>query len=152
VPDRVVVEPASMELLESIELLLFGAVGLTSVALSSATAADLTLQQWRALVVIARSDGIGVGDVAARVGTTLPSSSRLVSRLQRRGLVTIGRDDVDRRRSVLRPTEAGTAAYESVITRRRELLYSTLAGTLDMLPADLRGGLAALAKALSRYE
>jgi DNA-binding MarR family transcriptional regulator len=149
---RLAAQPIPHEVLESLELLLFGAVGLTSVALTAAAAADLTIQQWRALVVIARLDSIGVGEVAARVGTTLPSASRLIGRLERRGLVATSRDEVDRRRTMVRTTPEGTATFNAVVARRRELMHAALAGNLRRLPTDLQGGLAALAQALGRYE
>lgn len=149
---RLATSSIPLEVLESLELLLFGAIGLTSVALTAAAASDLTIQQWRALVVIARADGIGVGDMAARVGTTLPSASRLVGRLERRGLVETARDDADRRRTIVRTTPAGRSAFEEIVARRRELMHAALTANLERLPPDLSGGLAALARALGRYE
>ena len=37
------------DVIESLELLLFGAIGMTTIALADASASDLTLSQWRAL-------------------------------------------------------------------------------------------------------
>ena len=121
-------------LVSALEGLVVGAVGLTTAALDSfAPNIDLPLQQWRALVVIARSDGIRMGEVAQRVGTTPPSASRLVRRLERRGLVSLERDETDRRAIIIRPTPAGTELWATLVDHRRQLI----ARLLDDLPRPL---------------
>ncbi len=141
------------EIFEPLELLIFGAIGLTSFALADASASDLTLSQWRALVVIGRrSDRVRVGEIAARVGMSLPSTSRLVTRLERRGYVVTERDESDRRATLVRLTPAGRRVREAVIARRRELFAAAVEAQGRDLPNDLPRGLAALAAALDRYE
>lgn len=140
------------EVLESLELLLFSAIGMTSVALAEASAADLTLVQWRALVVIGRTDGLRVGDVATRIGLSLPSTSRLVGRLQRRGHVVTERDPQDRRATLVRMTPSGRRVRKAVINHRRRLMADAIAARVGPLPAGLGEGLAALAAAFDRYE
>jgi DNA-binding MarR family transcriptional regulator len=130
----------------------YAAIGLTSFALASAGASDLTLPQWRALVVIGRDEGLRVGAVASRIGTSLPSTSRLVLRLERHGYVSTDRDQTDRRATVVRLTSEGRAVRARVVERRRELVLSAIdAGALP-LPRDLSGGLSVLARALGPYE
>ena len=64
-----------------------GAVGVTARAVAEA-APELSLLQWRVLVVLAGSpDGRTVSEVADRIGSRLPATSRLLGRLRRRGLV-----------------------------------------------------------------
>ncbi len=142
----------SADLLDALELLMFGAIGMTSVALAESAATDLTLAQWRALVVIGRSDGQRVGDVGSRIGMSLPSASRLIRRLERRGYVSIERDETDRRATLVRLTDDGRRTRAAVIARRRELMTSALAQRPGRLPKDLTLGLVSIAQALEFYE
>lgn len=149
---RIFEQPAeiSEELFEAIELILFGAIGLTSFALAEASPVDLTLHQWRALVVIGRAQTIRVGEVAMQIGTPLPATSRLLSRLERRGLLASARDEQDRRVSNVWLTASGQAVRDAVILRRRRLMESALAGR-GGLPQDLAGGLEALGRAFAPF-
>jgi DNA-binding MarR family transcriptional regulator len=144
--------PVPTEVLDPVERLLFEAIGLTSVALGAAAATDLTLPQWRALVVVGRSDGIRVGELGGRVGMSLPSASRLVRRLERQGYVTTARDQRDGRATQVWLTDTGRAVREAVIVRRRELVELALAPHGSRLPGDLAAGLAVIAEALAPYE
>jgi DNA-binding MarR family transcriptional regulator len=141
----------SEELLEAIELLLFGAIGLTSFALAQSSPADLTLHQWRALVVIGRAGTIRVGEVALQIGTALPATSRLLSRLERRGYLTSTRDEKDRRAINVRLSPSGELVRIAVIERRRQLMQDALAKHPGPLPNDLAHGLHALGKAFAPY-
>ncbi len=140
------------EILDSLELLLFGAIGMTTIALAEASASDLTLSQWRALVVIGRVDAIRVGDTAARIGMSLPSTSRLLARLEKRGYLHSERDESDRRATLVRLTAAGSGVRAAVIARRRELMTAAVSAHATRLPKDLSKGLATLAEAFDRYE
>ena len=140
------------EILECLELVLFGAIGMTTVALSEAAATDLTLQQWRALVVVGRGDGIRVGEAAVRIGMSLPSASRLIRRLERRGYLSTERDESDRRGTIVRLTAEGARIRADVIARRRRLMNQALAQHSTRLPKDLSRGLRTIADAFARYE
>lgn len=131
---------------------MFGAIGMTTVALSEGQASDLTLPQWRALVVIGRADTIRVGDAAARIGMSLPSASRLIRRLESRGYLTTERDETDRRATLVRLTAEGHRVRAEVIARRRELMNHALETHATRLPKDLARGLETIAKAFDRYE
>ena len=74
-----------------------------------------------------------MGEVAQRVGTTPPSASRLVRRLERRGLVSSERDETDRRAIIIRPTPAGTDLWSTLVDHRQQLI----ARLLDDLPRPL---------------
>jgi len=133
---------ADARVVEALERLVTAAVGLTTVALGEAgVASELTLPQWRILVVVAQSDGSRVGEVAARIGVSLPAASRLVRRLERRGLVTAIRDERDRRATIVRPTEAGFRLWEDVAGRRRRRLVAALEVLQEPLPAGFGRGL-----------
>jgi DNA-binding MarR family transcriptional regulator len=140
----------SEDLFEAIELLVFGAIGLTSFALAQASPVDLTLSMWRGMVVIGRAGPIRVGEVALQIGTSLPATSRLLARLERRGFVASARDEGDRRATNVWLTALGHDVREAVIRRRRELMQAALA-TRGPLPKDLTRGLHALGKAFAPY-
>jgi DNA-binding MarR family transcriptional regulator len=140
------------DILDSLQAIMYGAVGMTTVALARASAGELTLSQWRALVVIGRNDGVHVGDISAAVGMSLPSTSRLVRRLERRGLVSTARDEADRRATLVRMTAAGRRLRNRVVDRRRDLMDAALAANVRRLPKNLSTGLAVIARALEAYE
>jgi DNA-binding MarR family transcriptional regulator len=131
---------------------MYGAVGMTAIALSAASAGELTLSQWRALVVIGRNERVRVGDISAAIGMSLPSSSRLVRRLERHGLVTTERDEEDRRATLVRMTQKGTRLRNRVLDRRRALMDAALTAHVRRLPRNLSTGLATIARALEAYE
>ena len=111
-------------LADGLERIAVGAVGLTTRALASGdTGFELTFQQWRALLVLGEEpDGARVGEVAARVGVTLPATSRLLRRLERRGLVALSVDELDRRATRARLTDRGGTARERILAHRRAKL------------------------------
>ena len=122
-----------------LEAIVFGAIAVTARALGAA-GVELTLPQWRALVVIGGSaSGSSVTAVAERLGSELSPTSRLIGRLERRGLVVTGKSDRDRRVTRVRLTDEGRALRRQVIERRRLLLAEVLAsvGVIDVAGADL---------------
>jgi DNA-binding MarR family transcriptional regulator len=147
-------EPAAddqPDLAQPLERLMRAAVGLTTVALSDAAPPDLTLQQWRALVVLGRDGTLRVGDVAARIGISLPSASRLVGRLEEHGYVSTARDERDRRGTIVSLTDHGARVRRAVIERRRFLMLGALGADATSFAPGLGPQLAALAKAFERY-
>ena len=77
-------------ILEAIDELALALVAVTARALSEAVNdLDLTLSQWRVLVVIGqRKRPLRVGEIATRIEASLPSTSRILRRLERRGLIS----------------------------------------------------------------
>jgi DNA-binding MarR family transcriptional regulator len=139
------------ELFEAIELVIFGAIGLTSFALAQASTAELTLHQWRALVVIGRAGTIRVGEVALQIGTAMPATSRLLSRMERRGLVASSRDETDRRATNVTLTPYGDEVRLAVIERRRQLMLQAIRRQGRQLPRDLKRGLDVLGRSFAPY-
>jgi DNA-binding MarR family transcriptional regulator len=136
-----------------LERIAVGAVDLTTRALTHAAAGfDLTFPQWRALLVLGEEqDGARIGAVAARVGVTLPATSRLLRRLERRGLTTLAIDEQDRRATRARLTDRGREVRAAILAHRRAAMQE-IAGTLaapDRL--DLASGLRAIAAGLDRF-
>ncbi len=85
------------------------------------------------LAVIHSNPGIGVAEVAAREGTSAPSVSNHIDRLESSGLVTRTRvDGGDRRRVGLTCTAEGARVLRAVRSRRT----AWLAARLRDLPDD----------------
>jgi DNA-binding MarR family transcriptional regulator len=135
-------------IVDALERLVVAGVALTTRSLSTARAdLDLTLAQWRVLVVLGdASDGATISQVAGRIGVTLPATSRQLRRLARRGLVEIGPDEGDRRAMRVRMTGLGHAAREDVVAfRKKELAKVAATLRLDKATANQ---LARIAKAM----
>lgn len=106
-----------------IERLLSAGIGITAVALAETPeVGELTLAQWRALVVAAGNDGVRIGELATRLGLSVPAASRLVRRVERRGLVSTARAEDDRRATNVSLTAAGRRTVDAVVGRRRRLI------------------------------
>ena len=143
---------ADRGLVEALERLVVGAVGMTAVALAEfSPAAELTLQQWRALIVVAGADGVRIGEIGSRLGMAPPSISRLVRRLERRGLVTSARDEADRRGTIVRPTALGLELRASLVDYRHRLIGDLLDTMSTPLPVGLADDLEQLDRAFARY-
>ena len=140
-------------LADDLERIAVGAVGLTTRALAQAdTGFELTFPQWRALLVLGEeADGARIGEVAARVGGTLPATSRLLRRLERRGLTVLSVDELDRRATRARLTDHGRTVRETILAHRRAVLREIA----DALPQSeqrrLKDGLRAIAVGLERF-
>lgn len=141
-------------IIDAVERLMVEAIGVTTVALAQAAPdVDLTVAQWRGLVVVGSSPGgIRVGEIAARIGSAVPTTSRLVRRLERRGLVVAERDEADRRATLVRLTESGETIRTAIVERRRQLVRDALSARPEALSAELSGGLTEIEAALHRYE
>lgn len=114
---------------ESLERIVFAGVALTTVAFSRAQPAfELNFPQWRVLVILGgASEGVRIGDVARLVGVTVPATSRQLRRLERKGLITVRRDERDGRASLASLTPEGRAARASIIEYRRSRILEVAA-------------------------
>ena len=139
---------ANRAVVDAIERFVFAGVALTARTLAQARGdLDLTLAQWRVLVILGDAkDGTTVSAVAAQVGVTLPATSRQLRRLARRGLVEVGPDQRDRRARRVRLTSAGRSARDEVVKLRRERI-AAVAAELHLDPA-LAAHLARIADAV----
>ena len=153
-PARDALPPSATDALtDHLERIAVGAVGLTTRALAQADAGfDLTFPQWRALLVLGEdADGARVGEVATRVGVTVPATSRLLRRLERRGLTTLSVDERDRRATRARLTDRGRTVRGAILTQRAEALREIVSHLSDPELLDLREGLRAIAVELERF-
>ncbi len=139
------------DLAEVVERLVVAGVGLTTRALAEASPGlDVTFPQWRVLLVLGdEPDGATVSEVAARVGVTLPATSRQLRRLERRGLVSIAPDELDRRAVRSRLTAHGAATRTAILSYRRDRIAETT-DRLPVSPTVLRQ-LERIAEAFDRY-
>ena len=81
---------------------------------------EVTLTQYRSLVILASRGPQGVADLAKAVAVTAPTASRLCERLVRKGLVRRRTDRRDRRQVRVGLTGAGRHLVDTVTERRRE--------------------------------
>ncbi len=115
------------------------------VAIAARSLADageqVTLTQYRSLVVLASRGPQSVAALAEAVAVTPPTASRLAERLVRKGLVRRRADRHDRRQVRVALTEAGRRLIDAVSLRRREEITDLLA---PIPPDDQRAVVAAL--------
>jgi len=105
------------ELASEIERLLTFGIGITARAIDQTPqAADLTLVQWRVLVIASQAHGLRIGELAAHLGISIPSASRLVRRIEVQGLLAAARSDDDRRATNVAVTSAGREIENILIT------------------------------------
>jgi DNA-binding MarR family transcriptional regulator len=137
----------------TLERIVSGAVGLTTQALGEATPGfELTFSQWRAMQVLGESRaGERVGSVARRVGVTLPATGRQLRRLERRGLVELETDEVDRRATRARLTPAGRDVHDAILGYRRRILLQRAGVLVDRPTAALARELEAVARVLEPF-
>ena len=142
----IVTEPA---IADSLERVIIAGVALTTVAISRAQPGmDLTFPQWRVIVVLGTTEGgMRIGEVARRVGVTLPATSRQLRRLERRGLVAVARDERDRRAALASLTPDGLAVRAAILAYRKQQIVEI---TADFeTNSSLRRELERIADALS---
>jgi DNA-binding MarR family transcriptional regulator len=133
---------------DAVERIILGGVAITARALSGEVE-DLTFPQWRVLTIVGEHGaGASVSAIGQRVGVSPPSASRLLRRLEDRGLIELQRDALDRRFMRVRLTDAGHAARSQVIERRRVLIRDALGAFEQSLPADVPAALGLIGEAL----
>lgn len=111
----------TQELVEALFAVSRAFVALAARSLSD-TASEVTLHQYRALVVLSGAGEGTPATLARELGITPSTATRLVDRLVRKGYVTRRQDRGDRRRVLLRLTPGGTALVDEVSARRRREL------------------------------
>jgi DNA-binding MarR family transcriptional regulator len=137
-------------IIDSLERLAFAMVAITGVALAQAGhGADLTFLQWRVLVVVGSGGPpLRVHQLAAAIGASPSSTSRLLDRLELRELVIVTLDPQDRRGRLVTLSPRGRQVRKDVVERRRQILAGDMRGSL---PADLEDGLEAIAESLQHW-
>ena len=75
----------------------------------------VTVAQWMVLVVLWETDGLTQKELSQRVAVETATLSRTVDRMERDGLVTRDRSDVDRRQVHVRLTEYGAGLWRDLV-------------------------------------
>lgn len=106
--------------------------------------ADLSPVQYNVLRILrgAGAQGLSAGDIAERLITRSPDVTRLVDRLEKRGLVRRAPDPEDRRAVRVRITEEGNARLAELGDAARALIGDCFGGMERARLETLRDGLA----------
>lgn len=134
-----------LSIVEDLDLLAVAIVALTARAIYE-TVGELSLLQWRTLVELHSAGSLRLGDLAVRLPSSMPATSRLVKRMTERGLLATGPVRADGRGISVRLSAHGRTLHAAVIERRRDLIANGLAST--SLPAGLHDGLVILGERL----
>ena len=119
-------------------------IGLAARSLANLDA-DVTLPQYRALVVLATRGPQRVVDISTELGVTPSTGTRMCDRLVRKGLIRRYRSTTDRRAVRLTLTPAGRSLVDEV-TRRRRVELTALANAIpDTTHESVTAALHALA-------
>jgi DNA-binding MarR family transcriptional regulator len=105
---------------------------------------DVTLPQYRALVVLATEGAKSLGELAVALGVHASTATRMCDRLVRKRLVRRRQSSEDRRAVVLELTPTGQDLVAEVTKRRR----TEIARIVARVPRDARE---ALVSALSEF-
>ena len=108
-------------------------------------AEDITIAQYRALVVLASRGPQRMADLAAALDVAPSTAGRMCDRLVRKGLIRRHRARADRRAVQVSITEAGRQVVDEATARRRALL----AGILAKLSARQQSAVAAALRAFA---
>ncbi len=103
---------------------------------------DLSVAQFRTLAYIKNNHGASLSSLAAHIGLTLPSMSKLIDGLVGRGLVGRSSDEADRRKICLCLTVTGKEELESAYEHTQAFLAERISGLpkeeLDMVSRSMQ--------------
>jgi homoprotocatechuate degradation regulator HpaR len=74
----------------------------------------LSAQQWRVIRVLVEEDALDASQVAERCALLMPSLSRILQNLHKRGLIDRQADRGDQRRTLISITPAGRRLFETL--------------------------------------
>lgn len=106
---------------------------------------EVTLTQYRSLVVLASRGPQGVAALAEAVAVTPPTASRMCDRLFKKGLVTRRLERRDRRQVRIALSPAGRSLVDAVTARRRGEIEQLVAS----IPTASRGEVVAALRHLT---
>ena len=99
--------------------------------------ADVTLVQFRALVLLERDGQLNAGRLAELMGVSAPTATAMCDRLDAKRLITRGHSETSRREIVVKLTPTGKALVDSAIANRR----LAMARVLERIPAEKLQGM-----------
>jgi len=134
---------------EVTEAIILASQAMVAVAVRSLTGSpdDITLPQFRTLVVLHYGGTRRLADLAEALRVSPSTATRMCDRLVRKGLVGRTRDDLDRREVNLAITDPGRSVVNDVIDRRRSEVRELLEAIPDGQRSQLVSALTLLAKA-----
>ena len=112
---------------------------------------DIEPTQWATLRLIAAGP-FTMSELARHKAISLPTMSKSVDMLARRGWVERFVDDADRRQTLVRPTEAGRQILADCRRQIEDLIDDKLAAISDRQREELAAGLALLRDVLRPAE
>jgi DNA-binding MarR family transcriptional regulator len=133
VSDQPGTTPNDEELIGAILLASRAMVGIAARSLAG-NADEVTLPQYRTLVVLTCDGAKRLADLADALGVSPSTATRMCDRLVRKNLVSRTRDDLDRREVKLTITPAGHTVVSDVMERRR----TEVENLLRAIPVPLR--------------
>jgi len=87
---------------------------------------DLSATQYNVLRILRGSpEGLPCGEIAARMITRDPDVTRLLDRMEKRGLISRSRDNKDRRTVIGRITPGGSSSWSAWMNRSRKSIASS---------------------------
>lgn len=143
------VAPAPAEQEQLVDALLVASRALVAIAGRSLAEqdSDVTLPQYRALVVLASRGPQRVVDISAELGVDPSTGTRLCDRLVRKELIHRERSTSDRRAVRVTLSEAGRSLVDQVTQRRREALTQVVSSMDRPWDPGVAAGLRAFAAA-----
>ncbi|SEJ67880.1 MarR family winged helix-turn-helix transcriptional regulator [Demequina mangrovi] len=108
---------------------------------------EVTVPQFRVMVVLTQGGGLRMGDLAERIGVHPSTLTRTVERLEHGGWIVRAADQENRRQVRVDLTGKGKALVATVTDRRRAMIAEVIEA---MAPAEreaLRSGMEAFARA-----
>lgn len=147
IPESQAMPPATRD--ELIEALLSASRAMVALAARSLANldADVTLPQYRALVVLASRGPQRVVDISTELGVNSSTGTRMCDRLVRKHLIRRYRTQADRREVRLTLTPTGRHLVQEVTHRRRDELARIVEGMPDTWHAPVTAALRAIADA-----
>ncbi|HWD04586.1 MAG TPA: helix-turn-helix domain-containing GNAT family N-acetyltransferase [Amycolatopsis sp.] len=114
--------------------------------------AEYSLSEARVLFEVAQQPELQVSDLRKRLDLDAGYASRLLSRLEARGLVRRQRSDEDARRQIVNLTEAGHAAFAYLDSRSVRQIGGLLEGFPDEDQRRLLGAMGTITALVGRHE
>ena len=136
-----VVAPFTLPIADSLFFKLVRLVNLTARPFSQTIgrANQLSLNDWRAMLVLANHPGLAASDVALLTGLDKMTVSRSIAALERRGRLLKREDPSDKRRTLLWLNAAGQRLFERIGTpaKQREAQLFSVASSADQVQLGL---------------
>jgi DNA-binding MarR family transcriptional regulator len=143
-------DPAPGAAVQALMLASRAFAGITARSLA-AVEGDVTLPQFRTLVVLAARGPQRSIDIAEELGVNPSTGTRMLDRLIRKGLVRRTRSASDRRVVRLRLTPAGRDLVEKILEERRAALERLVARTPGLWQPVVVDALTAFAEAAGEH-